>query len=100
MGFRADTYARVSDGIVYILGDGGGSYQTVRTDREEYGEYSACDLTPWSPQDDERVVEANNEDSPVGVVVDAGEDISLVVWRGLRSQVSFVNSRLEPVWSD
>jgi hypothetical protein len=100
VGFKAGEYARTVDGIVLILNFGVGSFRTVRTDGEEERVYLASDLTPWSPQNDERVVEANNEDSPIGIVVDGGEDISLVVWKNLRSQVSFVNSRLEPVWSD
>jgi hypothetical protein len=45
-----------------------------------------------------RVTEIDNEDSPVGIVVEAGEGISLVVWKNLRRQVSWVNSCLEPIW--
>jgi hypothetical protein len=104
VGFRAGTYARTLDGIVFIYGFDGGSYQAVRvvclTDREEEGEYLVSDLTSWSPQNGERVVEANNDDSPVGIVVEAGEEISQVVWKNLRRQASWGNSYLEPVWTD
>jgi hypothetical protein len=93
-------HARTVDGIVFIVGCEDNRYQTVRTDRDEEGEYSASDMTPWSPQNSEQVVEAGNENSPIGIVVEAGEDISLVVWRGLQRQVSWVNSCLEPIWSD
>jgi hypothetical protein len=44
------------------------------------------------------VTEAGNEDSPVGIVVEAGEEISQVVWKNLRRQVSWVNASLQPVW--
>jgi hypothetical protein len=96
--FKVGQYARTSDGTVFIQGFCGGSYQAVRTDRDEEGEYLASDLTPWSPQNGERVVEAGNEGSPVGIVVEAGEGDSLVVWKNLRRQVSWVNSCLQPTW--
>jgi hypothetical protein len=98
VGFKADTYARTSDGIVYIFGYEDSRYQAVRTDCEEEGEYFSSDLTPWSPQNGERVTEADNERSPIGIVVEAGEDISQVVWKNLWQQVPWVNSRLEPAW--
>jgi hypothetical protein len=99
VGFKAGTYARISDDIVFIQGFSGGSYQAVRTDRDEEGEYSASDLTPWKPMNGQRVTEIDNDDGPVGIVVESGEEISLVVWKNLRRQVGWVNSCLEPVWS-
>jgi hypothetical protein len=93
-------YARMADGVVYILAYEDDRYRTVRTDRDEQGEYLASDLTPWSPQNGERVTEANNEYGVTGTVVEAGEEISLVKWDSLRRQVSWVNSSLEPIWSD
>jgi hypothetical protein len=93
-------HARTVDGIVFIVGCKDNLYQTVRTDRDEEGEYSASNLTPWSPQNGELVIEAGNENSSIGIVVEAGEGASLVVWSGLQRQVSFVNSCLEPIWSN
>jgi hypothetical protein len=92
------TYARTAYGIVFILFCEDNRYRTVHTDRDEEAEYSASDMTPWSPQNGERVTEIDNEDSPVGIVVEAGEEESSVVWTGLRRQVSWFNSHLEPVW--
>jgi hypothetical protein len=91
-------YARTPGGIVFIMGCDGGNYRTVSTERDEERKYSRSKLTAWSPKAGERVIEADNEDSPVGIVVEAGEEISLVVWKNLRRQVSWVNSCLEPVW--
>jgi hypothetical protein len=91
-------YARTTNGTVFILGCEGGSYQTASTERDEECEYPASDLTHWSPQNGGLVVEAGNDDSPVGIVVEAGVEISLVVWRSLQRQVSWVNSCLEPAW--
>jgi hypothetical protein len=90
-------YARI-DGIVYIFGCQDSRYQTVQTDRDEEGEYLASDLTAWSPQNGERVTEIDNEHSPVGIVVEAGEESSMVVWKNLRRQVSWANACLEPAW--
>jgi hypothetical protein len=96
--FRGGQYANTPDGIVLILGYKNNRYQTVRIDRDEERDYFASGLADWSPQNGEQVVEAGNENSPTGTVVEAGEDISLVVWAGLLRHVSFVNSCLEPVW--
>jgi hypothetical protein len=98
--FRGGQYANTSDGIVFILGYKENLYQAVRTDRDEEGEYFECELTPWSPQDGEQVTEVDNEDGPIGIIVEACEDISMVVWKGLRRQAPWANSCLEPVWSD
>jgi hypothetical protein len=93
-------YARTVDGIVFILFCEDGRYLTVHTERDEERWYSASDMTPWSPQNGERVVEEGSENSPIGIVVEAGEEESSVVWTGLRRQVSWFNSYLEPVWID
>jgi hypothetical protein len=91
-------YAR-KDGIVYIFGCEDSRYRTVaRTDRDEERNCSAKDLTAWKPRNGERVTEIDNEGSPVGIVVEAGELASLVVWGSLRRQVSWKNSCLEPIW--
>lgn len=101
MTFRVDQYVNTNDGFIgYIFEDTGSAYRIAICERDEECTHLECELTPWSPQNGERVVEADNEDSPVGIVVDAGDEISLVVWRGLQRQVSWVNSCLEPVWSD
>ncbi|HTB04136.1 MAG TPA: hypothetical protein VK804_27025 [Bradyrhizobium sp.] len=97
---KVGQYARTSDGIVFIQGLCGGSYQAVRTDREEEREYLASDLTPWKPQDGDRVTEVGNEYSPIGIVVEAGAEQALVAWKSLLRHVSFVNAGLEPVWTD
>jgi hypothetical protein len=98
--FKGGRYARTRtlDGIVCILGCEDGRYQTAHTERDEEGWYSHSELAAWSPKAGERVTEIDNEDSPVGIVVEAGDEISLVVWKNLRRQVSWVNSCLEPVW--
>ena len=96
--FKAGTYARTPDGIVCIQGCDGGRYLTVHTERDEERKYKRSKLTAWSPKAGERVTEIDNEDSPVGIVVEAGNEISLVVWKNLRRQVSFLNSCLEPAW--
>ncbi len=93
-------YARLVDGIVFILGFKNGLYQTVRTDRDEEREYFAGDLTPWSPRNGERVTEANCEDGVAGTILESGEEISMVKWDSLSRQASWVNSSLEPIWSD
>jgi hypothetical protein len=99
--FKADQYVNTSDGLTgYIYEDSGSEYQIAICEHDEERCISASELMPWSPQNGDRVVEAGNEGSPVGIVVDAGEEISLVVWRGLQRQVSWVNSCLQPVWID
>ena len=98
--FKTGQYARIKDGIVFILGYENNRYQAVRIDRDEEREYFASDLTPWSPQNDDRVVELYNEDTPTGIIIDAGENESSVVWKGLLRQASWVNSTLEPAWYD
>ena len=50
-------YARVSDGIVYILEHDQGRYKTVRVDRDQEGEHLQSELTPWTPVTGERVAE-------------------------------------------
>jgi hypothetical protein len=99
VGFKAGAYARTSDGIVFIQGFDGGSYQAVRTDRDEERDYSASDLTPWSPQDGDRVTEINNEDGVTGIVVYEGEGTSEVVWKGFIRQQTWLNKNLEPAWN-
>jgi hypothetical protein len=99
--FRGGQYANTSDGFTgFIYADNGGHYQVAICEHDEERRCSASELTPWTPKNGDRVVEADNDDSPIGTVVEAGEEISLVVWKGLMRQVSFVNSCLEPAWSD
>ena len=95
-----ERYARLADGIIFIFGFKDGLYQTVRTDREEQCEYSASDLMAWKPRNGERVTEADCEDGVAGTVLESGEEISMVKWDSLSRQVSWVNSSLEPIWSD
>jgi hypothetical protein len=91
-------YARTADGIVYIFGYAGDRYQTVRTDREERVEYHASELEPWSPAFGERVGEAGNEDSPLGVVVGNDDGTSSVKWPTFMRLQAWLNANLEPVW--
>jgi hypothetical protein len=92
--------SRTPDGVVHVQGFDGGRYQTVHTERDEERKYKRSKLTAWSPRPGERVVEASNEDCVIGIVIEAGEEISLVKWGCLLRQVSFLNSCLEPVWID
>lgn len=99
--FEAGQYARTSDGFTaYIYGRDYEENQIAICERDEERTASASELIPWVPQNGDRVAEADNEGSPVGTIVDAGVEVSLVVWKGLLSQVSFANSRLFPVWTD
>jgi hypothetical protein len=98
--FKAGTYARTPDGIVYIQGCDGGRYLTISTERDEEHKYSRSKLAAWSPKAGERVTEIDNDSSPVGIVIEAGEEISLVRWDCLLRQLSWINSCLEPVWID
>jgi hypothetical protein len=91
-------HARIVDGIVFIFGHDGDCYQGVRTDREDVSEYQASELTVWKPKPGEHVVESGNESSH-GIVVEAGDEISLVRFGGLLRQVCFVNKVLEPAWA-
>jgi hypothetical protein len=96
--FKVGTYARTKDDIVCILGCEGGGYQTVHTDRDEEGEYSSSELTPWSPSLGERVIEANDEDCITGIVIGFGDGTSLVEWKGFACPQTWPNSKLEPAW--
>jgi hypothetical protein len=101
MTFKVDQYVNTSDGFIgYIFEDTGSAYRIAICERDEERDVSASELALWMPKAGRCVAEIDNEDSPVGIVVDAGEEISLVVWRGLQRQVSWVNSCLQPVWID
>jgi hypothetical protein len=98
VGFKAG-YVRTQDGIGFIFGCEGDRYQVVSVERDEEHDYSASDLTSWSPQKSDRVTEAGNEDSPTGFVVYAGEGTSEVVWGGLFiRQQTWLHANLEPAW--
>jgi hypothetical protein len=84
--------------MVFIQAFGDGGYHAVRTDRDEEGEFFASDLTSWSPQNGERVTEVGNEHSPIGIVVEAGEGASLVVWNNFLRQQTWLHADLEPAW--
>jgi hypothetical protein len=89
-----------SDGLIgFIFADKEGRYEVAVCERDEERRYSASELIPWVPKAGERVTEINNEDGAIGIVVEAGETISLVKWDNLNRHVSWVNSSLEPVWS-
>ena len=95
--FKTDQYVTTSDGFTaYIYGRD----QIAICERDEERSVSASELTLWVPKVGERVTEAGNEDSPVGIIVDAGEENSLVVWTGFLRQVSWLNTGLEPAWTD
>jgi hypothetical protein len=93
-------YARVSDGIVYILEHDQGRYQTVRVDRDEEGEHTYLEwqLVPWTPVPGERVVESG-EDDCTGVILETGEGNSLVRWAGFIEPQIWRHTQLEPAWS-
>jgi hypothetical protein len=102
--FKVGQYVNTSDGFTaFVYADCGSRvesnpYQIAICERDEERSATASELTPWSPQNGERVVEAGNESSPAGIVVETGEEISQVVWKNLHRQVSWVNSCLEPAW--
>jgi hypothetical protein len=92
-------YANTSDGLIgFIYADNGSHYDVAICGHDEERRCSASDLTPWTPKNGKQVTEAGNEDSPIGTVVEAGEEISLVVWKGLLRQASWANSCLESAW--
>jgi hypothetical protein len=91
-------YARTKNGIVYVFGCDNGKYQAVCTNRDEEGEYSASELTPWSPSFGERVIEANDEDCVTGIVIGVGNGTSLVEWKDFACPQTWPNSKLEPAW--
>jgi hypothetical protein len=97
---EAGQYARTSDGFTaYIYGRDHEENHVAICRHNEERTALANELTPWSPQNGERVVEAGNEGG-LGIVVEAGDEESLVVWKGFLRQVSWLNTNLEPVWSD
>jgi hypothetical protein len=102
--FATGKYVNTQDGLTaYIYDDNGKSeesrpYRVAICEHDEERSLSANELTLWTPKPGQRVTEIDNEDSPVGIVVEAGEDISQVVWKNLRRQVPWVNSSLEPIW--
>jgi hypothetical protein len=99
--FKTGQYVNTTDGFKgYIFGncEENRTYHVAVCEHDEERCVSASGLTPWSPQNGERVTEIDNENSPIGIIVEAGEEESSVVWTGLRRQVSWFNSHLEPVW--
>jgi hypothetical protein len=96
--FKTGQYVNTSDGFTGYIYEDNGEYQIAICERDEERSVTASDLTRWSPRNGERVVETGNDNSLIGIVVEAGNEISEVVWKGLLRQVSFVNSCLEPVW--
>jgi hypothetical protein len=91
--FKAGQFAKTSDGFTaYIYGRD----QIAICERDEERAASASELTTWSPQNGDRVVEAGG--TATGIVVEVGVEESLVVWKGLLRQVSFLNTCLEPAW--
>jgi hypothetical protein len=79
---------RTKDGFTgFIYGVEGDRYKIAICEHDEERSCKPSKLEPWVPRISERVVEADNEDSPIGIVVDAaGEEFSLVVWPPLRRQ--------------
>lgn len=93
-------YVRTPAGVGMIFGKTESQYEIALVERDEEVTFSAPDLIAWTPEDCERVTDIDNEDSPVGIVVEAGEEISQVVWKNLRRQAAWGNSYLEPAWID
>jgi hypothetical protein len=99
--FKAGQYVNTPDGFTALIyGRDHEENQIAICQHDE--ERSACDseLTPWSPRNGERVAEAGNEHSPLGIVVEAGEGTSLVVWKNFLRQQTWLHADLEPAWSD
>lgn len=90
--------ARVSDGVVYVLGFDQGRYQTVRVDRDEECSHLAHELSPWTPLPGECAVEAGNEQCIDGTVVASADGTSLVTWTGFSEPQVWRNAKLEPYW--
>jgi hypothetical protein len=94
--------ARFNGRVGYLFNDNGNEeedrpYRVALYCDETDENFSASELTTWSPQNGEHVTEIDNNNSPIGIIVEAGEEESLVVWTGLHRQVSWFNSHLEPV---
>jgi hypothetical protein len=95
--FKTGQYVTTSDGFTgFIYGHDGGRYEVAICEHDEERRCSASDLKPWVPKDGERVTEANNEHSPTGTIIEAGEETSIVVWPPLRRQVEWCSRHLEP----
>jgi hypothetical protein len=73
-------------------------YQIAICGHDEERTASASELTPWSPQNGERVTEAGNEHGPIGIVVEAGDEAALVVWTSFLRQQTWLHADLEPAW--
>ncbi|MBR1204471.1 MULTISPECIES: hypothetical protein [unclassified Bradyrhizobium] len=98
--FEAGAYARTTDGVVSIIGGGEDGYMVARITRAEEAFYRADELSRWAPQFGEGVVEAGNDECVTGVVVEAGDKTSLVKWPGFVRPQTWLNSDLEPAWTN
>jgi hypothetical protein len=59
--------------------------------------FSASELTLWSPKACDRVIEANNENCVIGIVVDAFDGCTaLVKWQGFNRVQDWLFKDLEP----
>ena len=90
-------YVRTPEGVEIVFGKTESKYEIALVERDAEVTYPATLLAAWTPC--ERVAESGNEDGPVNIVVETGEEISLVKWDGLLRQVSFCNVGLEPAWT-
>jgi hypothetical protein len=97
---QTGTYVRTHDGIGFIFGCEGGSYQVASMERDEERDYAASELTPWTPLVGERVIEADTEGGIAGLVVGGGESASLVKCDGFVCPQTWANADLEPYCYD
>jgi hypothetical protein len=91
------------DGRVGYLFDDNGNEEEDRPYRVAlYGDetdenFSASELTLWSPKACDRVIEANNENCVIGIVVDVFDGCAaLVKWRGFNRLQGWLFKDLEP----
>jgi hypothetical protein len=97
---QTGAYVRTPDGIGYIFGKDGDEYQVVSMERDEEYDYSASELTPWTPLVGDRVIEADTEGGLAGDIVSGGESASLVKWDGFVCTQTWANADLEPYCYD
>jgi hypothetical protein len=94
--FSRGRYARISDGVVFVIGNERGLFESIRIDRDEECEHCGSELTAWTPEQGEQVAEYSNEDCVTGTVIEVGDGTSLVMWAGFTEPQVWRNAKLEP----
>jgi hypothetical protein len=108
--FRPDdvriTGTRFDGRIGFLFDDNGNDeedkpYRVALYGDETDENFSASELTLWSPKASERVVEANNENCVIGIVIDVFDECrALVKWPGFTRLQSWLYADLEPLVID